>query len=170
MLKMLISLIIAFLGLIIGQVLASQVKEELKLGRKWFLLMAKVLLLIILFKLVLLAGPSLSFFIAFLAGILVNYFLKKLYLYFGFLILLSNFMSLDDKLFFASLIFLFGLVFGSLLYSKIKKFNYKATIINLILFLLPILFLLSKDFVVANGSLFTGFILGGLVIGLSKPS
>ena len=167
---MIIATIIAFLGLIIGQVLASQVKEELKLGRKWFLLIAKILLLVILFKLVLLAGPSLSFFIALLIGLVVNYFLKKIYLYFGFLILLSNFMNLNDKLFFASLIFIFGLAFGSIVYIKFKKFNYKISLINLVFYLIPVLFLLSKDFVVANGSLFTGFIVGGLIIGFNKLS
>lgn len=167
---MVIAAVIAFLGLIIGQVLASQVKEELKIGKKWFKLISKVLLLIILFKLALLTSLSLSFFIALLAGVLINYFLKRLYLYFGFLILMSSFMNLNDKLFFASLIFLFGLTFGSLIYTEKKKFNYKGSLINLILFLLPFLFLLTKDFVVANGNLFTGFILGGLIIGFKKLS
>src|SRR3989344_9458494 len=108
--------IISLLGQYIGYILASKTKEELKEGEKYFKLTCSILSLIMgIYSL------TVSFnIILLIIGLILGFLISKEYLYFG---LISN------NVFIASLIFIFGLPYGTLKYKKIKELNF-----NLILF------------------------------------
>ena len=108
--------IISLLGQYIGYILASKTKEELKEGEKYFKLTCSILSLIMgIYSL------TVSFnIILLIIGLILGFLISKEYLYFG---LISN------NVFLASLIFIFGLPYGSLKYKKIKELNF-----NVILF------------------------------------
>ena len=108
--------IISLIGQYIGYLLASKTKEELKQGEKYFKLICLILLLIIgIYSLII------SFnFILLITGLILGFLIRKEYLYFG---LISN------NVFTASLIFIFGLPYGTLKYKNLNQLNF-----NLILF------------------------------------
>ena len=108
--------IISLIGQYIGYLLASKTKEELKEGEKYFKLTCLFLLLITgIYSLII------SFNIILLTiGLILGFLISKEYLYFG---LISN------NVFTASLIFIFGLPYGTLKYKNLNQLNF-----NLILF------------------------------------
>ncbi len=111
--------IIAFLGQYIGYLLGYLCDDELKQGKKYFLLL-EVLVLILLFVF----NFSLSWLIV--IGLLLSLIIKKEYFYFGVFV---GFLSWI-------LIFIYGLAYGTLKYKKLK-----VLLLN-VLFAFP-LFLLS---------------------------
>ncbi len=140
-------------------IIASKVKEELEEGKKWFNLIAQLTLLVII---IMLFRFNFEFFIALFIGLILNYFIKKIYLFLGLVLAL-----VDDKLLFSVIIFIFGLAYGTLEYIKFKKINYKITIMNFILFFIPIILLFNKYTMIYNNVL-TGFAIGGIIIGLLR--
>lgn len=121
---------LSFFGLLIGLLLAIFCKEELKPGKKYFLLFEKICLLFIF--IILMYSFKLKWTV--LLGIPIAYFFKEDYFYLG-LSLLSN------SFFVTSFVFMFGLPNGSLLYSE--KNIIQKVLLNLLLFLIPIVFLLN---------------------------
>jgi|SRR3989338_8536912 len=105
--------IISLLGQYIGYILASKTKEELKQGKKYFKLTCLILLLLIgVYSL------TVSFNVILLViGLILGFLISKEYLYFG---LISN------NVFIASLIFIFGLPYGTLNYKNTKELNFNA--------------------------------------------
>ncbi len=73
-------IIIAFFGLIIGFFISKFVKEELEQGRKYFLWLKKILILV--FIIVLLYG-SYERYIAIILGLIAGYFFNREYFYIG---------------------------------------------------------------------------------------
>lgn len=111
---------VCFLGFVLGILIANYTKEELQKGKPYFI----ILEIIILFTL----GIAVLFpfnLIYFIIGIIVSYFLRKSYLYFGISLALSS------SLLIPSLIFVYGLPSGSIERKKI--------FINLLLFFTPFL-------------------------------
>ncbi len=102
--------IISLLGQYIGYLLASKTKEELKQGEKYFKLICLILLLIIGFYSLILSFDIILLII----GLILGFLIRKEYLYFG---LISN------NVFLASLIFIFGLPYGTLKYKMLKELN-----------------------------------------------
>lgn len=126
-----IYVIVAFFGCIIGYLIAKFTKEELKQGVLYF----KILELIILFCLSLLfLYYSFEPFL-FIFGILIGIILRFEYFYFGFA-LFSNFFTNDFAFLSSSLIFIYGLPYGSLLYYNKKFVN---IFYSLVWFVLPFL-------------------------------
>ncbi|MBU1245894.1 MAG: hypothetical protein ABIJ20_02185 [Nanoarchaeota archaeon] len=150
---MLIEIIITFLGIVVGLLLARFTKEELKQGKKYFIWLKRTILIFLVTFLFYLALPNyISTIIFFIIGLIVAYFFKKEYFYFG----LALFSTLN--LFTVILIFLFGLPYGSLLFSK--KYKYKTLLFDLVFFAIPFLLLFVKipnNFILAftSGALFT---------------
>jgi len=138
--------IISLLGQYIGYILASKTKEELKEGEKYFKLTFSILLLIIgIYSLII------SFnIILLIIGLILGFLIRKEYLYFG---LISN------AIFIASLIFIFGLPYGTLKYKKLKELNF-----NIILFI----FSFAIGYFFNLYSLAGGALLGILVKNLFK--
>lgn len=127
--------IIAYLGLFIGFLLAIIAKEEIKPGKKYFIFLQKIILLLIFISLLIFI--DLNYLLVLLISAFIVIYLSKTkkefnklpYIY----ILLSIIFYLSSKklnLFIieSSLIFLYGLPTGSLLTKKSKK----ETIINIL--------------------------------------
>lgn len=122
MIKLLI-FALSFLGLIAGVVLSFFTKEELKPGKKYFMLLEKAVVLAISLVIVFYIGEHYPFFfLGFLAGIIF----RRVYFYFGLALPLAS-SSLSVLL--ASLVFVFGLPRGTLLASKLKKKKIKKEVI-----------------------------------------
>jgi len=120
-----LTLIICFLGLFFGVILAFSAKEELKPGKKYFIFMQKIILLIIL--IILLNLFNINFYIKLAAYALLIFLMEvnlkneMIYALLGTAFFIS---SSEKSLFFliASLIFLYGFPAGSLFaYKNIKN-------------------------------------------------
>ena len=150
---------IAFVGLLIGSFIARRTKEELVPGSKYFILLERV----VLFVLVLFALYNVQFGIwaglSFLLGMLFFYKLSKSYFYLGLLMLLASFVSANFFAGVTALIFIFGLSYGTLFYSggRIKYWHYE-----LVFFLVPLILLVSRDFVVNYIEYFFSFVAGAV--------
>ena len=151
--------VIAFIGLLIGAFIARNTKEELKPGKKYFILLERI----VLFVLVLFTLYNVSFgfgtAVAFLVGLLFFYKLSKSYFYLGLVMLLASFVSVNYLASVTILIFIFGLPHGSLFYpgKRIKYWHYE-----LVFFLVPLILLVSGEFVLNNISYFFSFVAGAL--------
>jgi len=138
---MFIEIIIAFLGIIIGLILARFTKEELRPGKKYFIWFKKIILLILVVTLIHFSLTKIFFIrdfvftlIGLIIGLFVGYFFKKEYFYFGFVLYLLAYTS--SFLFISILIFLFGLPYGTLLFTK--KYKYNTLLYDFIAFIFPL--------------------------------
>ena len=138
--------ILSFLGLIIGYILASKTKEELDEGKKWFKIISLATLMLLI--IILLKDNyyfNLEFFIAISIGLILNYFIKRIYLFLGIIIA-----PLNKNELISLIIFIFGLSYGTLEYIKFKKINYKSILINFILFIVPSILLFNRFFILST--------------------
>lgn len=148
-----IYLVVAFFGCFLGYLIGKFTKEELKDGQTYF----KILELIILFVL------SLTFLyysfeiVLFVFGIFFSIMFRKEYFYFGFGLFSSLF---NNNLAFlaSSLVFIYGLPYGTLLYYN-KKFM--SLIYSLVLFFITfIIYFLGYNMLsFAAGALISLFVL-----------
>ena len=120
--------LLSFIGILVGILIARYTKEELAQGKRYFLWIKSICLIII--SLILIYQFKLSWVI--LLGLIIGYFIDVEYLCFGLvLVLTQNFLA-------ALIVFIFGLAYGSLL----KNDKFKIILTNLILFLIPLVFLI----------------------------
>ena len=154
--------IISFLGLIIGIILSKEFKSELKDINKFLKITSYIILIVLILKLVLLAGFSFLFLIGLILGGLVNYFLKNNYLYYGSILMLTNYMNNDNKIFFGILIFILGLT-----YPVFNGLTKKKLLFAAIIFALPFT-LLINNIALNYGTFIIGFSIGGLAIGFKQ--
>ena len=148
--------LISFLGLLLGYIIASKTKEELIQGKKYFNILASLILTaLIIFLTTKIFYIGIEFFIFLSMGITLNYFIKKAYFFLGLTLIISNELVLN------LMIFIFGLAYGTLEYIKFKKINYKLILINLVLFIFPIVLLAKKTMIFDN--VLIAFIIGGLL-------
>ncbi len=151
--------LIAFLGLVCGIFLGKYTREELKDGKKYFILLEKSILFVLI--LFLLYNVSFSFLVVIssLIGVLLSRKLNKIYFYLGLTFVLINDLSIT------ALIFIFGLPYGSLLYhsKKIKEWSW-----NLLYFAIPLSLLLIGDFVSLYSEYFLAFASGSLFYNLIR--
>jgi len=152
--------LISFLGLIIGVILSREFKNELKDIKKFLQIINLTIIIIIILRLLLLIKFDLVFLIGLIIGILINYLIKNNYLYFGGILMLSNFMNDVNKIFFTILIFVIGLICPVL-----NNINKKKLIISFILFALPFTLLLTN---LSYNNFILGFSIGGLAVGFNK--
>lgn len=119
--------VISLLGLIIGYVIAKYTKEELKKGKIYFQIIEIVTLVAIIW--ILLNNFQL---IPYVLGLTIGYFFRYEYFYLG----LGAVNNLENNLIFlhSSLIFLYGLAYGSINYR-----NVNLILFNLLFFLMPFL-------------------------------
>jgi hypothetical protein len=153
--------IISFFGLVIGYILAEKFKSELKDIKKFLQIISLAAVIFIILKLIYDIKPDLLILIGIILGLLINYFLKNNYLYFGSILAINSINDLN-KMFFSILIFIFGLVNPAL--NNISK---KKIIISFILFIIPLI-LLYKNFLFSVSNFVVGFSIGGLAIGLAR--
>lgn len=152
--------IVSFIGLIVGMVIALYTKEELKPGEKYFTWFKRTVLLWIILLFVYYSRNELLFLmIGLIAGFM---FRLNVYLYLG-IALASSFMIMQE-LIVASLIFLFGLPYGTLKAKGNLGIRHlkKPAVKHAAYFFMPFLILLIKPPLV----LLTGFVTGGLIYNL----
>ncbi|MEK6841436.1 MAG: hypothetical protein AABW57_01285 [Nanoarchaeota archaeon] len=152
--------LISFLGLVIGVILSREFKNELKDIKKFLRIINLIIILIIILRLLLLIKFDLVFLIGLIIGILINYLVKNNYLYFGSILMSSNFMNDINKIFFSILIFVIGLI-----YPALNNINKKKIIISFILFALPFILLLTN---LSYNNFILGFSIGGLAVGFNR--
>lgn len=147
---------LSFLGLLAGVILSCFTKEELKPGKKYFMLLEKILLLSISLIIIFYTKDFLLFLVL---GIIAGFVFRKAYFYFGLALPLAfgSFLVLMS-----SLVFIFGLPHGALLAIKLKKKNLKKEfILSGILFLAAALF----SFILSYAPLL--MLCSGALIGIS---
>ncbi len=154
--------LISFLGLIVGLILSKEFKTELKDIKTFIKIISFLVLSFIMLRLILLSKFDFIFLLGLITGFTSNYFIKNNYFYYGFILMLTEFMQNNDKIFFSILIFMLGLN-----YSVLKNINKKFLILSLILFALPFTLLLTNLTSNYNNFIF-GFTVGGLLYGFKQ--
>ena len=140
--------IISFFGLLIGLILINKFRSELNDIKKFLKFVAFILIISIILRLFMFINFSYLFLLGMIIGGIVNYFLKNNYLYFGNILILTNFMNNINKIFFSILIFIIGLI-----YPVLNKINNKIFLISLSLFALPFILLLTNFNLIYNNFL-----------------
>jgi hypothetical protein len=151
---MVLMYILAFVGILVGLFLAHLARDELKSGKKYFILIYRILLFILIIYLLYLSEIN-WWLLGIIFGFIFSIFFSELYFFLG----LAVFSSLN--VYVAFITFLIGLPYGTLLYTKKGVKNY--LIYALILFFIPALILLvniPSTFVYAFiiGALFSLFL------------
>ena len=159
---MFVESIIAFLGLIVGLILAHFTKDELKPGKKWFHVLERGILFVLVILLLYRSWNSFIFLIiAFVAGFMVFIGINRVYLYLGFSLFLAFTYTQTFAYIFVGLIFLIGLVYGAIEYGKNRNlWLFSAS--NLVLFGLPFVLLYFEWFINDYSFIFFPFAAGAL--------
>ncbi|GEM_PF-2363960 len=125
-----------FLGLLAGLIIANFTKEEISANRRYFILTKYLLLLVLSLTVIYFYKDHKFWYIYFLLGIIIGYFLRILFLYLG--IILGSTINLDNNklLIVSSIIFLFGLIYSCNYVGKSKRFLIILIIINYLLLLI----------------------------------
>lgn len=131
---------LSFLGLLAGVALSFLAKEELKPGKKYFMLLEKALLLSIS---ILTIFYIKNFFLFLILGIIAGFVFRRAYFYFGLALPLA---SGSFLVLLSSLVFVFGLPHGTLLAVKLKENIKKEIIFSGILFSAAVLLSLILDY------------------------
>ncbi|MBU0930354.1 MAG: hypothetical protein KJ623_04770 [Nanoarchaeota archaeon] len=122
-------ILLSFIGILAGILIARYTKEELKEGKKYFIILERICLILI--SLILISNYKISWVV--LLGLIAGYFLNIIYLVFGLTLVLTNNMMLSI------IVFIYGMPYGSMLKEKTKK-----VLKDLVLFLLPALLLINN--------------------------
>ena len=154
--KFLIAFLV-FLGLIVGRILKSIAKEEIKPGKKYFRISGKIILAILILVF-LYNNLNLFGFFGLIIGFIVSSFFQVVYFYLGLGLFFSFFVSKEYNLLVASLTFIYGLFHGTLKIDNIKKILF-----NFVIFSIPFLLFFIKEFILEYNSLFFGIVLGALI-------
>lgn len=159
---MIITALIVFLGLIVGKIISYYTKDEYDAGLKYFKLLEKVLIGLVVVVL-LFSKLSLVLFLYILIGIIIGVFVREIYLFLSIALLSVLFFSSDIILLVASLIFFFGIV-----YATVRRIEIKNIILNGVVFFIPFVLLLTKSFINTNSTIFLGVSIGGLLAQLGR--
>ena len=132
-----LAVIVAFLGFFVGMLIAYFSKEELVKGKKYFRYFRKIMLIAI--------GVAITYYawgnpFYFIAGMICGYFLKGYYFYIG--MALALIFGKEPFILLASLVFIFGLPHGTLIFKeffKERKKLYRIIFFNMLLFVIPFL-------------------------------
>ncbi len=119
---------IALIGLFFGIFLAYFIKEEIEPGRIYFLVLEIIVLMVLILF-------SFKFqIISLIFGLIFGFIIKKEYFYFG-IGLVSSTVNKDLNFLYSSLVFVYGMPYGSLL---VYEGNLNKLYLDLILFLVPL--------------------------------
>lgn len=160
MLTNILLMLIGFSGIILGIIIGRHTYEELKSGEKYFIFFKGVILFSM--SLILIFGIkrfSLDLLFLLLLGFAIAHFLKFTYFFLG--ISAAASILTNQQLLILPLVYVYGLPFGTIRYYHIKNHRklLKIIIVNLILFMFPLLFLFF-DF---NAYMLAAFSAGTLI-------
>lgn len=157
---MVLAIIVSFLGLIAGLIVAKAAKEEIKPGRKYFKVVIRVILFLLVVSFLFLSWTSLYVVVAFLVGLILARYFDRVYFYLGLGLAASVGSSENFFLLVNSLVFLFGLPYAG--FIKLKEVYLDA-----IFFFIPLLLLLIP-IVFSYEHLLLGFVSGALFYNVIK--
>ena len=147
--------IIAFFGIFIGVMLKKIAEEEIKFGKfgaRYFIWMKRIILTLLIIAIVHFSEDYLYLLIGIIIGLIIGIFLSE-YFFLG-LSIASSLANSSMLLITSSLIFLYGLPYGSIF----RKMRLNHLMLIVILFFAPLLLLLFN----VNQSLLIGISAGGL--------
>lgn len=130
--------LVSFLGLVAGMILAKVSPEEMGPGKRFFRVMR--LSIILLLGVMLLYYSEMNL-ILLAIGIAIGFFLRLGYLYLGAAIVGALLASREALLMISSLVFMYGLPYGTLLESS-KRMGTKRMLLFALVFAIPFLLLL----------------------------
>ena len=148
------TILISFLGIFFGFLLRRIAREEIKFGKfgaRYFIWLRRIILLIIILTLLYFSKNYLIVVIFAIIGFIIGIYLDE-YLFLGFGLVVS-FMGKNLLFFISSLIFINGLVYGSLLR------NLKKSLSSLLFFIPFLLLIFNFDYY----DYLIGFACGGLL-------
>ncbi len=132
--------IIAFSGIFIGLLLKKIAKEEIKFGKfggKYFIWMKRIILLLLIIMLLYFSDNYLFIIAGIIIGLILGVFLSE-YLFLGMISVIGFLQSKDILLIISSLIFLYGMPYGSIL----RKIKLRQLISVTLSFFIPFLLLI----------------------------
>ncbi len=149
--------ILAFFGIFVGILIAKFTREEIRGNRNYLLILSKIIIGILVFAIIVFAKNYSLLFIGVLFGFLSAYILSE-FLFFGLELGVSLFLQKDILLVASFLVFMYSIIYGSLL--RITKLNFSRMLILFIMFFLPFsMFIFQKVLMI---DLLIGFAAGGL--------
>lgn len=154
----LLTALIPFLGIILGYILRRIAPQEADQGKKYFRKTQQVLLFIVVIVLLWTSPLTITTALTFIVGIIVAKIIRFRYLYLGGASVVTIAMAKETALLILTLIFLYGLPFGT---QTIKKNPTSTFVRNAILFLIPFI-LIATHF--SSSSLLSPFIAGALFL------
>jgi hypothetical protein len=169
---MILLILLAFLGLIAGVILANYTKEELDEGKKYFILLEKLVLLLIIVLLLFKTGSN--FFVTsifFILGAVSFSLIGRTYPILALAVLMASFFSNNYFGIVVALVFLYGLPIGTLLFKKFiknKKRLFRELLTDAILFALPFSLVLVSNILIFYNSAILSFISGALFLKFIK--
>ena len=139
MLDLILLYIVSFSGVFFGKLLRKVAYEEVKFGEKYLLNFQHFILFILALSLVYFADFNPWFIVLFVLGFIASFLFRKKYFYLGLALVAASF-SQESLILVASLVFIYGLSFGSLskkLLSSSIYFVIALILASLLLFNLP---------------------------------
>tara|TARA_Y100000310_G_C20304389_1_gene633279 strand:+ start:149 stop:646 length:498 start_codon:yes stop_codon:yes gene_type:complete len=147
--------VLVVFGLVFGKLLGLITKEEVKEGKRYFILIERIILVVLFLSLLVIDFSiySLGIFL----GVFIYLILIRSHVFFlGFGVLLASFVSLEFGLLVASLVFLYLLVCS-------RDLKWVNILVSGIVFVLPFILLLGESFIKGNLSLFLSVSAGGII-------
>ena len=152
--------LLSFSGLLFGYLLAHIAKEEIKPTRKYLIKLKRYIAIIASLALLYFSWSNITILLTYAVGIAISFIIKKEYFYIGLLMVLSLFIHNEALLFFSSMVFIYGCLYGIL----VEKQKWKTFYVNFWLFLLPFLLIWLEYLIGRNVQVFLGI----CIIVLSK--
>ena len=149
--------IVAFFGIFVGILIAKFTREEIRNNRVYLNILNKVIIAILIFAVLIYSKNFSLLFIGVLIGYLSAYILSE-FLYLGLQLGISLFLQKEISLISSFLVFMYSLVYGSLI--RISTLSFSKLLILFIMFFLPFSLFLFNSVLMAD--LIIGFIAGGL--------
>jgi|TARA_Y100000310_G_C20247905_1_gene607700 hypothetical protein len=164
--------ILTFLGLILGIVIASYTKDEIKTGKTYFVFAYKILIFALLILSLYFAwyAQISHMLLAFLAGMVVYFGISQLYFYMGILFVLSFWEKGNYFYMVAVLVFLIGLIRGALIKNKFSKMKniQKRVVISFFAFAVPFALINFRTSVIGIENVIFAFVSGAIFIEFLK--
>ena len=149
--------ILSFFGIFVGILISKYTREDIRSNRNYHMVLSKIIIGILILVIILFADNLSLLFTGVLLGFLSAY-VSSEFLFLGFVLGISFFLKKDISLITSSLVFMYSLVYGSLL--RVSSLNFSKILILFIMFFLPFSVFLFDNIVLLD--LIIGFVAGGL--------
>ncbi len=147
----------AFLGIFVGILISKFTREEIRNNRNYLLALSKIIISILILVVIIFSRNFTLLFIGVLLGFLSAYVLSE-FLFLGLVLGISFFLKKDISLVTSSLVFMYALVYGSMI--RLSTLNFSKILILFIMFFLPFSIFLIDGVLMVD--LVIGFVAGGL--------